>query len=241
MPTVAQSLGTDLLGVSWALLSYQLSNIGLSMIFGRISDLWGREKMFALGLSRLCRELAALRLFADRAATDPRALCSRRRRRDAAVVEPGAGGGVGDRGSRRTGAGLHDDGAPCGLYPWAEHRRLHDRLLELALEFFSARAGRLLSARCSGVGQSEAPPHHRPSITRYPSTISARRCCLRSRPRWCFFRPSHRIRSSAIRCRLVLVTVVAWQLGRFSLSRVANEKSRSSIWSYSRSGALASA
>jgi EmrB/QacA subfamily drug resistance transporter len=49
MPTVAQSLGTDLLGVSWALLSYQLSNIGLSLIFGRISDLWGREKMFALG------------------------------------------------------------------------------------------------------------------------------------------------------------------------------------------------
>ena len=49
MPTVAQSLGTDLLGVSWALLSYQLSNIGLSVIFGRISDLWGREKMFTLG------------------------------------------------------------------------------------------------------------------------------------------------------------------------------------------------
>jgi EmrB/QacA subfamily drug resistance transporter len=49
MPTVAQSLGTDLLGVSWALLSYQLSNIGLSVIFGRISDLWGRERMFALG------------------------------------------------------------------------------------------------------------------------------------------------------------------------------------------------
>ena len=49
MPTVAQSLGTDLLGVSWAFLSYQLSNIGLSVIFGRISDLWGREKMFALG------------------------------------------------------------------------------------------------------------------------------------------------------------------------------------------------
>ena len=49
MPTVAQSLGTDLLGVSWALLSYQLSNIGLSVIFGRISDLWGREKMFAVG------------------------------------------------------------------------------------------------------------------------------------------------------------------------------------------------
>jgi EmrB/QacA subfamily drug resistance transporter len=49
MPTVAQSLGTDLLGISWALLSYQLSNIGLSIVFGRISDVWGREKIFALG------------------------------------------------------------------------------------------------------------------------------------------------------------------------------------------------
>jgi EmrB/QacA subfamily drug resistance transporter len=49
MPTVAISLSTDLLGVSWALLSYQLSNVGLSIIFGRISDLWGREKVFALG------------------------------------------------------------------------------------------------------------------------------------------------------------------------------------------------
>jgi EmrB/QacA subfamily drug resistance transporter len=51
MPTVAQSLGTDLIGISWALLSYQLSNIGLSIIFGRLADLWGREKMFALGFS----------------------------------------------------------------------------------------------------------------------------------------------------------------------------------------------
>src|SRR5438105_1915729 len=49
MPTVAHSLGTDLVGISWALLSYQLSNIGLSIIFGRVADLWGREKIFALG------------------------------------------------------------------------------------------------------------------------------------------------------------------------------------------------
>ncbi len=49
MPTVANSLATDLLGVSWALLSYQLSNIGLSIIFGRLSDLWGREKIFIMG------------------------------------------------------------------------------------------------------------------------------------------------------------------------------------------------
>src|SRR5213594_1960894 len=49
MPTVASSLGTDLIGISWALLAYQLSNIGLSIIFGRVSDLWGREKVFGLG------------------------------------------------------------------------------------------------------------------------------------------------------------------------------------------------
>jgi EmrB/QacA subfamily drug resistance transporter len=49
MPTVAASLGTDLIGISWALLAYQLSNIGLSIIFGRVADLWGREKVFALG------------------------------------------------------------------------------------------------------------------------------------------------------------------------------------------------
>jgi EmrB/QacA subfamily drug resistance transporter len=49
MPTVANDLGTDLLGISWALLAYQLTNIGLSMIFGRLGDMWGREKVFVLG------------------------------------------------------------------------------------------------------------------------------------------------------------------------------------------------
>ena len=49
MPTVASSLGTDLIGISWALLAYQISNIGLSIIFGRVSDLWGREKVFGWG------------------------------------------------------------------------------------------------------------------------------------------------------------------------------------------------
>ncbi|HEY7320353.1 MAG TPA: MFS transporter [Candidatus Binatia bacterium] len=49
MPTVASSLGTDLIGISWALLAYQISNIALSIIFGRVSDLWGREKVFGLG------------------------------------------------------------------------------------------------------------------------------------------------------------------------------------------------
>ncbi|HEY1269723.1 MAG TPA: MFS transporter [Candidatus Binatia bacterium] len=51
MPTVARDLDTDLLGISWALLAFQLSSVGLSIIFGRVGDFWGREKIFALGFA----------------------------------------------------------------------------------------------------------------------------------------------------------------------------------------------
>lgn len=51
LPTVAQSLGTDLAGVSWAYLGYQLSNVGLSLVFGRVGDLYGREKIFGIGFA----------------------------------------------------------------------------------------------------------------------------------------------------------------------------------------------
>ena len=51
LPTVANSLGTDLIGVSWAFLAYQLSNIGLSLVFGRIGDIYGRERIFASGFA----------------------------------------------------------------------------------------------------------------------------------------------------------------------------------------------
>ncbi|MGH7772450.1 MAG: MFS transporter [Candidatus Binatia bacterium] len=49
MPTVANSLGTDVLGISWAILAYQLSNIGLSLIFGRIGDIYGRYRVYGVG------------------------------------------------------------------------------------------------------------------------------------------------------------------------------------------------
>jgi EmrB/QacA subfamily drug resistance transporter len=51
MPTVAAALDTDLLGISWALLAYQLSNIGLSMVFGRLADRWGRARIFGAGFA----------------------------------------------------------------------------------------------------------------------------------------------------------------------------------------------
>src|SRR5262249_1888049 len=49
MPTGASSWGRDLIGISWALLAYKIFNIGLSFVFGGLSDLWGREKFFGLG------------------------------------------------------------------------------------------------------------------------------------------------------------------------------------------------
>jgi len=50
LPTVANGLETDLLGISWALLSYELSAISLSVVFGRIGDLYGRHIVYGLGL-----------------------------------------------------------------------------------------------------------------------------------------------------------------------------------------------
>lgn len=49
LPTVASALGTDIVGVSWALLSYQISSIGLALLFGRIGDMYGREKVYGIG------------------------------------------------------------------------------------------------------------------------------------------------------------------------------------------------
>src|SRR3972149_2603665 len=40
-----------LLAISGVLLAYQFSSIGLSLIFGRLSDLWGREKVFSAGFA----------------------------------------------------------------------------------------------------------------------------------------------------------------------------------------------
>jgi EmrB/QacA subfamily drug resistance transporter len=50
LPTLAQNLETDLIGISWALLSYQLATISLSLVFGRIGDLYGRHTVFTVGL-----------------------------------------------------------------------------------------------------------------------------------------------------------------------------------------------
>lgn len=49
LPTVADGLGTDILGVSWALISFQLATISLSIVFGRLGDIYGRHLIYGLG------------------------------------------------------------------------------------------------------------------------------------------------------------------------------------------------
>ena len=50
LPTIASSLETTIVGISWAVIAYQLSQISLSLVFGRIGDIYGRQTMFSLGL-----------------------------------------------------------------------------------------------------------------------------------------------------------------------------------------------
>ncbi|TAK08603.1 MFS transporter [bacterium] len=50
LPTIARSLETDIVGISWALISFQLSTISLSLVFGRIGDLHGRQSVLTAGL-----------------------------------------------------------------------------------------------------------------------------------------------------------------------------------------------
>jgi EmrB/QacA subfamily drug resistance transporter len=51
LPTVAASLDTTIVGIAWAVIAYQISQISLSLIFGRIGDVYGRHKLFGFGLA----------------------------------------------------------------------------------------------------------------------------------------------------------------------------------------------
>src|SRR6188508_1617293 len=50
LPTVAASLETTIVRIAWAVIAYQISQISLSLIFGRIGDIYGRHTLFGIGL-----------------------------------------------------------------------------------------------------------------------------------------------------------------------------------------------
>jgi EmrB/QacA subfamily drug resistance transporter len=50
LPTVANSLETSIIAISWAVIAYQISQISLSLVFGRVGDVYGRHTLFGVGL-----------------------------------------------------------------------------------------------------------------------------------------------------------------------------------------------
>lgn len=50
VPTLAAALHTDLLGISWALIVYQMAGIGLGVICGGLGDIYGHHKLYAYGM-----------------------------------------------------------------------------------------------------------------------------------------------------------------------------------------------
>jgi MFS family permease len=50
VPTLATALHTDMLGISWALIVYQMAGIGLGVICGRLGDLHGHHKTYGAGM-----------------------------------------------------------------------------------------------------------------------------------------------------------------------------------------------
>ncbi|HEX7228208.1 MAG TPA: MFS transporter, partial [Candidatus Binatia bacterium] len=58
LPTVANSLETSIIAISWAVIAYQISQISLSLVFGRVGDIYGRHTLFGVGL--VISSLAAL-------------------------------------------------------------------------------------------------------------------------------------------------------------------------------------
>ncbi len=50
LPSIAAGLNTDMVGISWALISFQLATAALSLIFGRVGDVYGRQTVYIRGI-----------------------------------------------------------------------------------------------------------------------------------------------------------------------------------------------
>ncbi len=51
LPTVAFALQTDIAGVSWALMAFTLTSLGLALVFGRLGDIYGKGKLYGIGFA----------------------------------------------------------------------------------------------------------------------------------------------------------------------------------------------
>ncbi|HEX6768560.1 MAG TPA: MFS transporter, partial [Candidatus Binatia bacterium] len=53
VPTLATALDSDMLGISWALIVYQMAGIGLGVICGRLGDIHGHHKTYGIGMAMM--------------------------------------------------------------------------------------------------------------------------------------------------------------------------------------------
>jgi MFS family permease len=51
IPTIASALHADIVGISWAIVAYQLAGISLSVVFGRLGDIHGRHLIYGAGFA----------------------------------------------------------------------------------------------------------------------------------------------------------------------------------------------
>lgn len=49
IPTIASALHADIVGISWAIVAYQIAGISLSVVFGRLGDIHGRRLIYGTG------------------------------------------------------------------------------------------------------------------------------------------------------------------------------------------------
>jgi EmrB/QacA subfamily drug resistance transporter len=49
LPTIAVALNADILAVSWAVIAFELAGISLSVVFGRLGDIYGRHAIYGAG------------------------------------------------------------------------------------------------------------------------------------------------------------------------------------------------
>ena len=89
LPTLTKELGADLYQVKWVVIAYLLVITCLLLPFGRLSDQYGRKRIFQLGFFDFHARLRALRVAPTLALADRRARASGRRRFDAHGQRPG--------------------------------------------------------------------------------------------------------------------------------------------------------
>jgi MFS family permease len=53
VPTLATALDTDILGISWALIIYQMAGIGLGVVSGRLGDIYGHHLLYGFGMATM--------------------------------------------------------------------------------------------------------------------------------------------------------------------------------------------